>query len=81
MRKIGWRVSIKSQSCDRPVIIECDKFTVTPELSLVFNNVSRVKIGSTNITGLLRIDSEGNITVKEVNNLYYHYQSIILNYG
>jgi hypothetical protein len=78
MRKIGWRVSIKSRYCDRPVIIECDKFTLTPELSLILNNVSRVKIGITDITGVLYTDSNGHITIKEAKNTYFNYQSIIL---
>ena len=78
MTKIGWRVSIKSQHCDRPVIIECKEFTLTPELTLILKNVSRVKIGITNITGVLRTNPEGHIFIKELKDLYYHYQSIIL---
>jgi len=78
MKKIGWRVSIKAKCCDRPVIIECDKFTLTPDLSLVFSNVSRAKIGMSNITGLLRTDADNNVTVIDVKDLFYHYQSIIL---
>lgn len=78
MRKIGWRVSIKSQHCNKPVIIECGSFTLTPILSLVFKNVKCVKIGTTDVTGVLQTNSKGHITITTMRELFYQYQSILL---
>ena len=76
MRRIGWRVSIKSIHCDRPIIIECEKFTLEPNLILKLCNVHCVKVGMTDVTGVLRVDKDNNISLMCMTETHWHYQSI-----